>query len=74
MSWVNHNGPKPWKLQFCFSEMKALVSRRLVVFRHVLRSANGWADASTINRGLLSGGFSHITILLGIGLLYPGCP
>ena len=26
ISWVTHDDPKPWKLQFCFNQNKVLVS------------------------------------------------
>lgn len=42
VSWMNHS--KPWKLQFCFNEIKTLVSSLSVEFSHVLRSANVFAD------------------------------
>lgn len=73
MSWINHDGCKPWKLCFIFNEIRSLTSRLWVVFHHELRSPNkpvdsltkrGWKNCSLGNAFVT---FTH----LGICLLYP---
>lgn len=52
IAWVINDKVKPWKLHFFFNEIKALDSRLLVKFHHVVRLAHGLAD-SLANQGLI---------------------
>ena len=45
ISWVLSLALIPWRFRFYFNEIRALASSIQVRFRHVGRSANGFADS-----------------------------
>lgn len=44
VSWAHAPFKAPWRFQFHFNEIVSLVSSLDVVFQHVSRLANGFAD------------------------------
>lgn len=49
--WFSQDKCKPWKLHFNLNEIKFLASHLQVVFHHIIRSANRWADV-VANQGV----------------------